>query len=184
MLDSTGHRPRPIVVGTNGSQRGRAAVVRACILAYSRGSQLHVVSAHSLADSLSHRNDRTVAPRDIAYTLTPRQEASATVEEALAVARELGVEAVAHPTQGGVVQALASVAHGANAEAIVVGATAKRGWLAERLSPGIGRALVAANVCPVIVVDTAHGPVHRLIADGRRIVELGTAIDSGIRRAS
>ena len=159
----------PIVVGTDGARRGHAAVTRAAIMASSRGAHLNVVCAHRLADSGLYRDERKLAPSDISYRVTPRQEASQIAAEGVEIASALGVSATAYVVHGGAAWALCEVASNTKADLIVVGAGRPRSRLGSLFVATVSRQLARDAPCEVIVVDQAYGPTLTLTAPKRTL---------------
>lgn len=91
---------RPIVVGTDGTPRARAAVREAAELAMLDGVALHIVAAYVVADDVEHRMSRVVAPRDVVHDITGRGDAFADAHEARLMVERPGLEVRVHVAKG------------------------------------------------------------------------------------
>lgn len=134
------HRTDAVVVGTDGTPDGRAAVRRAAIVAAHRDVPLHIVHAYELDDTVEHRAMRTVAPRDVAESISGRGEAFEILSEARADLKAEDLEVHCHAVRGSVATALRHVAEEHGASLVVVGGTPPRG-LAGRFRRTVARAL-------------------------------------------
>jgi nucleotide-binding universal stress UspA family protein len=91
---------RPIVVGTDGTPRARAAVREAAELAMLEGVTLHIVAAYVVADDVEHRMSRVHAPRDVAHDISGRGDAFADAHEARLMVERPGLEVRVHVAKG------------------------------------------------------------------------------------
>ena len=136
-----------IVVGTDGSEGGMAAVVRAGRLAAATGGRVVVVSAYGAAPATA-----SMAP-EAAMAMTHGQDrATAALKRA---AEQLEADGIEHDTRavcGGPVDALCEVAAIEKAQTIVVGSRGMRG--AGRLLGSVPNAVTHRSPCDVLVVRT------------------------------
>ena len=136
-----------IVVGTDGSEGGMAAVVKAGRLAAATGGRVVVVSAYGAAPVMT-----AMAP-EAAVALAHGQDRAG--EALRRAAQRLDAEGVAHDTRavaGGAADALCEVAAIENADTIVVGSRGMRG--ASRLLGSVPNAVTHRSPCDVLVVRT------------------------------
>jgi nucleotide-binding universal stress UspA family protein len=136
-----------IVVGTDGSEGGMAAVVKAGRLAAATGGRVVVVSAYGGAPPVT-------AMMPEAAMLAGHGADRATEALSLA-ARQLDADGVVNDTRavmGAAVDALCEVAAIENADTIVVGSRGMRG--ASRLLGSVPNAVTHRSPCDVLVVRT------------------------------
>ena len=109
-----------IVVGTDGSETAKQAVLEAAQLAKQTGATLCIVSAFDPVPAGRLRDERLEAPSDIEHTLGPTEDVDATLADA---ARDVdsGVEVQTIARQGEPADAILDVAEEQNADLIVVG---------------------------------------------------------------
>jgi nucleotide-binding universal stress UspA family protein len=111
-----------IVVGTDGSETAREAVRQAVELARLAGATLEVVSAYEPVSGQRLREEAAEAPRDLQWSISPREDVDATLEVVASEAREAGVETVrTFARQGDPADAILDVAEEQGADLIVVG---------------------------------------------------------------
>lgn len=111
-----------IVVGTDGSETAREAVRQAIQLAKLAGSSLEVVSAYEPVSAQRLREEATEAPRDLQWSINPREDVDATLGEVAAEARAAGVAKVrTFACQGDPADAILDVAEEQKSDLIVVG---------------------------------------------------------------
>jgi nucleotide-binding universal stress UspA family protein len=108
---------RSIVVGTDGSDRGEAAVREATRLARGDGARLHVVTAYP--DPQMYRERVTSAARREAVDL--REVAESVLERAVEEARGEGVEVETHAREGHAAEVIIEVTSEQQADLVVVG---------------------------------------------------------------
>jgi nucleotide-binding universal stress UspA family protein len=112
---------RSIVVGTDGSDTAREAVRQAVDLARELGAALQVVCAYEPVPSGRLREEAQQAPADVQWTIGPREDVDATLDEVAAEADAAGVRAEVHARQGDPADAILDVAEETGADLIVVG---------------------------------------------------------------
>ena len=112
---------KSIVVGTDGSDTANQAVRQAVYLAQALGAEVELVSAYEPVPAQRLQEERRDAPEDLQWAINPREDVDATLEAAVAVAREAGVTATAYPRQGDPADAILDVAEEREADLIVVG---------------------------------------------------------------
>ncbi len=110
-----------IVVGTDGSDTAREAVRQATELAKGIGAQLYVVSAYEPVPAGRLRAERRDAPDDLQWSINPREDVEATLNEAAESVREAGVNVETFSREGDPADAILDVAEEQNADLIVVG---------------------------------------------------------------
>jgi nucleotide-binding universal stress UspA family protein len=136
-----------IVVGTDGSEGARAAVLEAARLA--KGMQLRMVVVSAYGPSAM----ATMSPEAAAFTTDDGREAA---EQALRLATEdLQASGVEHETRcvcGGAAESLVDVAKLEEADTIVVGSRGMRG--PRRLLGSVPNAVSHRAPCSVLIVRT------------------------------
>ncbi|MCW2953225.1 MAG: UspA domain protein [Conexibacter sp.] len=111
-----------IVVGTDGSETAREAVRQAIELARLAGATLEVVSAYEPVSGQRLREEAAEAPRDLQWSISPREDVDATLAEVASKARQSGVEMVrTFARQGDPADAILDVAEEQDSDLIVVG---------------------------------------------------------------
>ncbi len=111
-----------IVVGTDGSETARQAVRQAIDLARISGAALEIVSAYEPVSAQRLREEASETPRDLQWTVNPREDVDATLHEVAEEAREAGVETVrTFARQGDPADAILDVAEEQASDLIVVG---------------------------------------------------------------
>ncbi len=110
-----------IVVGTDGSDTARQAVQEAVDLAKRLGATLDIVSAYEPVSSQRLREESRQAPQDLQWTITPREDVDATLEEAREAIGGSGVEIQTFAREGDPADAILDVAEEQKADLIVVG---------------------------------------------------------------
>ena len=110
-----------MVVGTDGSETAREAVRQAAELAKQVGAKVHLVSAYEPVPEGRLREERQQVPDDLQWMVNPREDVSATLEEAAEGLREAGVEVETHAREGDPADAILDVAEEQGADLIVVG---------------------------------------------------------------
>jgi nucleotide-binding universal stress UspA family protein len=112
---------RSIVVGTDGSSTAKEAVRQATELAQRLEAQLHVVSAYEPVPEGRLREERQEVPEDIQWMVNPREDVSATLEEAREDITEAGIEVQTYAREGDPADAILDVAEEESADLIIVG---------------------------------------------------------------
>ena len=112
---------KSIVVGTDGSQTASEAVRQAIDLAGKIGAKVELVSAYEPVSDQRLRQERTEAPEDVQWSISPREDVDATLSEAEELAEEAGVQVEKHARQGDPADAILDVAEEQNADLIIVG---------------------------------------------------------------
>jgi nucleotide-binding universal stress UspA family protein len=111
-----------IVVGTDGSDTAREAVRQAVELAKLSGATLEVVSAYEPVSNQRLKDEATEAPRDLQWSINPREDVDATLAEAAEAARGEGVAGVrTFARQGDPADAILDVAEEQGSDLIIVG---------------------------------------------------------------
>jgi nucleotide-binding universal stress UspA family protein len=113
-----------IVVGTDGSPNGEAAVKQATRIAKDRGGRLHLVSAFPEAPSFSE----SIASSAKRQPVNLREVAESVLGRAEAEAESQGVDVMTHARGGDPAQVLLQVAEEQQADLIVIGARGLTGF--------------------------------------------------------
>ena len=143
-----------IIVGTDGSDTAAKAVRHAIGLALSLGSSLKIVSAFEPASDQRLRGEQTHVPHDLQWTMSPRSDVLALLEEAHAEATSAGLEDVeTFARQGDAADAILDVAEEQSADLVVVGNKGMTG--AKRFLLGSVPNKVSHHApCSVLIVRT------------------------------
>ncbi len=112
---------KAIVVGTDGSDTATQAVRQAVDLAHAVGATLALVSAYEPVPAQRLSKERQVAPEDLQWAISPREDVDATLEAAAVIARQAGVSASTYSRQGDPADAVLDVAEEQDADLIIVG---------------------------------------------------------------
>jgi nucleotide-binding universal stress UspA family protein len=112
---------RSIVVGTDGSETATQAVREAADLARAVGAKIQLVSAYEPVSEQRLKQERSQAPEDLQWAISPREDVEATLESAATLARTDGVEVEVFPRQGDPADAILDVAEEQHADLIIVG---------------------------------------------------------------
>jgi nucleotide-binding universal stress UspA family protein len=110
-----------IVVGTDGSETAGEAVRQATELAKKTGSSIDLVSAYEPVSSARLREEAQQVPKDLEWTVNPREDVDATLEAAAEQIGEAGVEVQIFAREGDPADAILDVAEERGAGLIVVG---------------------------------------------------------------
>ena len=110
-----------IVVGTDGSETANEAVRQAVDLAKAVGASVQLVSAYEPVSNQRIREERQQAPEDVAWSINPREDVDATLNDAADVAQNAGVEVERFARQGDPADAILDVAEETKADLIIVG---------------------------------------------------------------
>ena len=111
-----------IVVGTDGSETAEKAVREAGELAVQLGASMDIVSAYEPVGRQRLREEARQVPEDMQWMVSHREDVEATLREASASLKELGVKEVnVHPREGDPADAILDVAEERNSDLIVVG---------------------------------------------------------------
>jgi nucleotide-binding universal stress UspA family protein len=110
-----------IVVGTDGSDTASQAVEKASELAKLAGAELNIVSAFEPVSKNRLAAERSDAPADVQYEISPSEDVNLTLEAAAAPARKEGVEVSIHPVQGDPSDAIINTAEKVDADLVIVG---------------------------------------------------------------
>jgi nucleotide-binding universal stress UspA family protein len=142
-----------IVVGTDGSDTAKTAVRYAIDLARSLGARLEIVSAYEPVSENGLRDRRLRAQPDDQWTVGPREEVMALLEEAAEDARLAGIEAETFARQGDAADAIIDVAEEQRCDLIVVG---NRGMTGARrfLLGSVPNRVSHHAPCSVLIVRT------------------------------
>ena len=112
---------RSIVVGTDGSETAQKAVREAIELAKAVDASVDLVSAYEPVSSQRLREEAREAPRDLQWSVNPREDVDATLGDAADEAKEAGVEVRTFAREGDPADAILDVAEERGADLIVVG---------------------------------------------------------------
>jgi nucleotide-binding universal stress UspA family protein len=110
-----------IVVGTDGSDTASEAVRQATQLAKSVGASIDLVSAYEPVSSARLREEQQQVPKDLEWTINPREDVDATLSDATETIKEAGVDVTTHAREGDPADAILDVAEERDAGLIVVG---------------------------------------------------------------
>jgi nucleotide-binding universal stress UspA family protein len=111
-----------IVVGTDGSDTAREAVRQAIELARLAGAALEVVSAYEPVSAARLREEATEVPRDLQWSVNPREDVDATLAEVEKEARTAGLATIrTFARQGDPADAILDVAEEQRSDLIIVG---------------------------------------------------------------
>jgi nucleotide-binding universal stress UspA family protein len=110
-----------IVVGTDGSETATEAVRQAIDLARMSGAKLDIVAAFEPVSTTRLREEGGEVPGDVSYAVGPREDVNVTLEAAVGMAKQGGVDAEPYPQQGDPADAILDVAEKTGADLIVVG---------------------------------------------------------------
>jgi len=138
-----------IVVGTDGSETAKVAVMEAIKIAKALGAELHVVSAYEALQNAHVRG----APSGEGWQLRPDSVVESILDEAQSTVRMHGVDVTGHAVRHGPADALLEIADQVDAEMIVVGSVGMHG--AKRLSLGnVPNQISHKARCHVLIVNT------------------------------
>jgi nucleotide-binding universal stress UspA family protein len=113
---------RSIVVGTDGSETAREAVRQAIDLAKLAGASLEVVSAYEPVSAQRLREEAIEAPRDLQWSVNPREDVDATLAAVASEASGAGVGTVhTYARQGDPADSILDVAEEQGSDLIIVG---------------------------------------------------------------
>ena len=112
---------RSIVVGTDGSETANEAVKQAVDLAKAVGAKVQLVSAYEPVSNQRIREEKQQAPEDVQWSINPREDVDATLNDAAEVAEAAGVNAERFARQGDPADAILDVAEETKADLIIVG---------------------------------------------------------------
>ena len=145
---------RSIVVGTDGSETARKAVQEAADLANQLGAGMDIVSAYAPVSNQRLRDEARQAPDDLQWTITPREDVDAKLNDAKELAEAAGVkEVTVHAREGDPGDAILDVAEERGSDLIVVGNKGMSG--AKRFLLGSVPNKVSHHApCSVLIVRT------------------------------
>ncbi len=143
-----------ILVGTDGSDTATTAVRYAIDLARELGARLQVVSAYEPVPAERLVREGLEAPKDLEWTINPREDVLALLEEASDEAQSVGVSEVqTFARQGDAADAILDVAEEQRTDLIVVGNKGMTG--AKRFLLGSVPNKVSHHApCSVLIVRT------------------------------
>src|SRR3954451_13944656 len=142
-----------IVVGTDGSETAGEAVRQATHLAKSVGDSIDLVSAYEPVSSARLREEQQQVPKDLEWSINPREDVDATLKEAAESIQEAGVDITVHAREGDPADAILDVAEERDAGLIVVGNKGMTG--AKRFLLGSGPNKVSHHApCSVLIIRT------------------------------
>jgi nucleotide-binding universal stress UspA family protein len=111
-----------ILVGTDGSDTAQTAVRYAIDLARQLGARLQIVSAYEPVADHRLRSEQVEVPRDLQWTVSPREDVLALLDTAAKEARDAGIGQVeTFARQGDAADAILDVAEEQRSDLIVVG---------------------------------------------------------------
>jgi nucleotide-binding universal stress UspA family protein len=110
-----------IVVGTDGSETATEAVRQAVELARLSEAKLGIVAAFEPIPESRIREEKGEVPGDVSYAVGPREDVHVTLEGAVGMAKQEGVEVKSYPREGDPADAIIDVAEETGADLIVVG---------------------------------------------------------------
>jgi nucleotide-binding universal stress UspA family protein len=110
-----------IVVGTDGSDTAGKAVLQAAELAREVGASISLVSAYEPVPNQRLREERRDVPKDMEWTVNPREDVDATLKEAAEEVEGAGVKVETFAREGDAADAILDVAEETKADLIVVG---------------------------------------------------------------
>jgi nucleotide-binding universal stress UspA family protein len=143
-----------ILVGTDGSDTATSAVRYAIDLARELGARLQIVSAYEPIPADRLRKEGLDAPKDLEWTVNPREDVLAMLEDASSEAQTVGVTDVqTFSRQGDAADAILDVAEEQRTDLIVVGNKGMTG--AKRFLLGSVPNKVSHHApCSVLIVRT------------------------------
>ncbi|MGH2865731.1 MAG: universal stress protein [Solirubrobacteraceae bacterium] len=145
---------KSIVVGTDGSDTANQAVRQAVDLARAVGAKLELVSAYEPVPAQRLSEERRQAPEDLQWTISPREDVDAKLEQAASIAREAGVAVDVYPRQGDPADAILDIAEEREADLIIVGNKGMTG--AKRFLLGSVPNKVSHHApCSVLIIRTS-----------------------------
>ena len=113
---------RTIVVGTDGSETAGKAVREAAELAAKLDAGIDIVSAYEPVSNQRLREEARQVPGDLQWMVSAREDVDATLREAAAVAKDIGVTDVnTFAREGDPADAILDVAEERDSDLIVVG---------------------------------------------------------------
>jgi nucleotide-binding universal stress UspA family protein len=110
-----------IVVGTDGSATATEAVRQAIELARLAGGKLSIIAAFEPIPDSRLREEQAELPGDVTYAAGPREDVNVTLESAVGMAKQAGVDAEPYPREGDPADAILDVAEETKADLVVVG---------------------------------------------------------------
>jgi len=110
-----------IVLGTDGSDTANKAVREAAELALQVGASVCLVSAYEPVSNQRLREESRDVPKDMQWTVNPKEDVEATLEEAAEVIKGAGVKVESFARQGDPADAILDVAEEKGADLIIVG---------------------------------------------------------------
>jgi len=110
-----------IVVGTDGSETAGEAVRQATALAKATGDSIDLVSAYEPVSSARLREEQQQVPKDLEWTINPREDVDATLRDAAEQVKAAGVDVNTYAREGDPADAILDVAEERDAGLIVVG---------------------------------------------------------------
>ena len=143
-----------IVVGTDGSETARKAVMQAVDLASKIDAALHVVCAYEPVPAARLRDERREVTPDLEWAVNPREDVDSTLEAAAELAREEGVPVETYARQGDAADAILDVAEERGADLVIVGNKGMTG--AKRFLLGSVPNKVSHHApCSVLIIRTS-----------------------------
>jgi nucleotide-binding universal stress UspA family protein len=142
-----------IVVGTDGSETARKAVLQAVELAKRIGATVDIVSAYEPVSNQRLRTEQRDAPADLQWAINRREDVDTTLLEAREAVEDAGVQVTTFAREGDPADAILDVAEERSADLIVVGNKGMTG--AKRFLLGSVPNKVSHHApCSVLIVRT------------------------------
>ena len=143
-----------IVVGTDGSETAARAVTEAIDLASKLDAKLSVVSAYEPVSPARLREEAVQAPRDVEWTINPREDVDTVLAAAQEEADGRGIEARTWAREGDPADAILDVTEETGADLVVVGNKGMTG--AKRFLLGSVPNKVSHHApCSVLIIRTS-----------------------------
>ncbi len=143
-----------IVLGTDGSDTAKKAVTEATELAKQVGASISLVSAYEPVPNQRLREESREVPKDMQWTVNPKEDVEGTLEEAAEEVKAAGVKVETYARQGDPADAILDVAEEQGADLIVVGNRGMTG--AKRFVLGSVPNKVSHHApCSVLIIRTS-----------------------------
>ena len=110
-----------IVVGTDGSETAKEAVLTAIELAKLSDAKLEIVSAYEPIPQQRLKDEAEGISGDVSHSVNPREDVQFILDKAAAEAKKEKVDVVTHPREGDPADAILDVAEENGADLVLVG---------------------------------------------------------------
>jgi nucleotide-binding universal stress UspA family protein len=110
-----------IVVGTDGSETAKEAVLTAIELAKLSDAKLEIVSAYEPIPQQRLKDEAEGISGDVSHAVNPREDVQFILDQAAAEAKKEKVDVVTHPREGDPADAILDVAEENGADLVLVG---------------------------------------------------------------